>query len=56
MKAERHAFEAQQVQVRPEQIIALDEMGIVTGMCRRYGYAPRGNGPYQPNWQRKGRA
>ena len=42
MKAERQAFEAQQAQVRPEQIIAIDEMGIVTGMSRGYGYAPRG--------------
>lgn len=42
MKAERQAFEAQQAQMCPHDIIAIDEMGIVTGMSRAYGYARRG--------------
>ena len=42
MKAERQAFEAQQAQVCAEEVIAMDERGIVTGMSRAYGYAPRG--------------
>ena len=42
MKAERRAFEAQQAQICPQDIIAIDEMGIVTGMSRTHGYARRG--------------
>jgi transposase len=42
VKAERETFAAQQTRIRPEEIIAIDEMGIVTGMSRAYGYARRG--------------
>lgn len=42
MKAERQAFAAQQAQLRPEDVVAIDEMGMVTGMSRTYGYAPCG--------------
>jgi len=42
VSAERQTFMAQQPHVRPEAVVAIDEMGIVTGMSRAYGYAPRG--------------
>jgi len=42
VKTARQAFVAQQAQLRAEDVVAVDEMGIVTGMSRRYGYAPCG--------------
>ena len=42
MKAARTTFEAEQKALRAEDLIAVDEMGAVTGMSRTYGYAPRG--------------
>jgi transposase len=41
VKAARETFEAGQKTLRAEDIIAVDEMGVVTGMSRLYGYAPR---------------
>ena len=42
MKASRETFAAGQKTLRAEDMIAVDEMGAVTGMSRTYGYAPRG--------------
>jgi transposase len=42
VKAARETFKTGQNTLRAEDIIAVDEMGAVTGMSRTYGYAPRG--------------
>jgi len=42
IKAARQAFEEERQAIQPEDIIAVDEMGCVTGMSRTYGYAPTG--------------
>lgn len=55
MKAERQAFTAHHPQIAPREVVAIDEMGIVTGMSRAYGDARRGNGRCRANWQRKAR-
>lgn len=40
--AERQTFAEQQPQIRSADLVAIDDMGIITGMSRAYGYAPRG--------------
>jgi transposase len=42
VKQARQEFQEAQKTWSAEDIIAVDEMGCVTGMSRRYGYAPRG--------------
>jgi len=42
VKAAREQFTEDLKGLRAEDIIAVDEMGCVTGMSRSYGYAPRG--------------
>jgi len=42
VKAARQAFEEELKTMHAEDVIAVDEMGCVTGMSRPYGYAPCG--------------
>jgi len=42
VKAARQAFEEEMAALQAEDIIAVDEMGCVTGMSRAYGSAPCG--------------
>lgn len=42
VQAARQAFEGEMATWSAADIIAIDEMGCLTGMSRTYGYAPRG--------------
>ena len=50
----RTAFQEEQKTLQAEDIIAVDEMGAVTGMSRVYGYAPRGKRAYSSEPAEKG--
>lgn len=54
MKAARRQFQEPLATLRAEDLIALDEMGCVTGMSRTYGDAPCGTRAISDEPTRKG--
>jgi transposase len=54
VKAARETFHADQLTLRAEDLIAIDEMGVVTGMSRAYGYAPQGERAFSSEPAAKG--
>ena len=46
MQAERQAYREQLAQVRPQDLVFVDESGVHRGMTRLYGRSPRGQRAY----------